>query len=122
MFCNPPASLDVLSAFLCAPNLSLHETLRICHPLLGQRPSRQRPVLVPLPFFVFDAYDAMSKFLKALLLSAVATGVAAILLQQLDLESAAAMNDDDGLPGMNPDDMAEEDVEMLLKELASQLT
>lgn len=65
----------------------------------------------------------MSKVLKALLLSAAATGVAAVVLHQLDLEAAREQLDDTGpeFPGMNPDDMQEEDVAMLLNELASQL-
>ncbi|MFB6273328.1 MAG: hypothetical protein ABEL51_10590 [Salinibacter sp.] len=63
----------------------------------------------------------MSEFTKALLLSAAATGVAALLLHQLDLD-AARLEPDQGFPGPNPDDIAEEDVEMLLNELASQLT
>lgn len=62
----------------------------------------------------------MSKFTKALLLSAAATGVAALLLDQLDLD-AAQPNPDSGFPGPNPDNIAEEDVEMLLQELGSQL-
>ncbi|PSQ79293.1 MAG: hypothetical protein BRD33_00940 [Bacteroidetes bacterium QH_6_63_17] len=62
----------------------------------------------------------MSKFTKAFLLSAAATGVAALLLNQLDLD-AARPDPDPGFPGPNPDDIAEEDVEMLLNELASQL-
>lgn len=62
----------------------------------------------------------MCKFTKALLLSAAATGVAALLLDQLDLE-AAASEADPGFPGPDPDEIAEEDVEMLLNELASQL-
>ncbi len=62
----------------------------------------------------------MCKFTKALLLSAAATGVAALLLDQLDLD-AASSDADPGVPGPDPDDIAEEDVEMLLNELASQL-
>lgn len=62
----------------------------------------------------------MGKYTRALLLSAAATGVAALLLNQLDLE-AAQTDPDAGFPGPNPDDIAEEDVEMLLKELGSQL-
>jgi len=62
----------------------------------------------------------MCKFTKALLLSAAATGVAALLLDQLDLD-ATTSDTDPGFPGPNPDDIAEEDVEMLLNELASQL-
>lgn len=62
----------------------------------------------------------MGKFTKALLLSAAATGVAALLLDQLDLDEARP-DPNAGFPGPNPDDMAEEDVEMLLKELGSQL-
>ena len=62
----------------------------------------------------------MPKFLKALLISAAVTGAAAVLLQTLDLD--AAPDADPGFPGMNPDDMSGEDVEMLLKELASHLS
>ncbi|WP_103020931.1 hypothetical protein [Salinibacter altiplanensis] len=62
----------------------------------------------------------MSKFAKALLVSAAATGAAALLLNQLDLK-AARPAPDPGLPGPNPDDIAQEDVEMMLNELASQL-
>lgn len=62
----------------------------------------------------------MGKFTKALLLSAAATGVAALLLDQLDLD-AVRSKPDAGFPGPNPDDIAEEDVAMLLKELGSQL-
>jgi hypothetical protein len=63
----------------------------------------------------------MPKFLKALLISAAATGVAALVLKQLDLDTPQP-DEAGGFPGMNPDDMAGEDVEMLLKELASQLS
>jgi hypothetical protein len=63
----------------------------------------------------------MSKLTKALLLSAAATGVAAVLLRQLDLD-AARPDPDAGVPGPDPDNIAEDDVEMLLNELASQLT
>lgn len=62
----------------------------------------------------------MRKFVKALLLSAAATGVAALLLEQLDLE-AARPDPDAGFPGPDPENMAEEDVETLLNELAAQL-
>lgn len=60
----------------------------------------------------------MRKFTKALLLSAAATGVAALLLNQLDLD-AARPDPNSGFP--DPDDFAEEDVENLLNELASHL-
>lgn len=63
----------------------------------------------------------MSKFLRTLLLTAAATGAAALVLRQLDLEAARAEQDPPGPLGMNPDDMEEEDVAMLLDELASQL-
>ena len=62
----------------------------------------------------------MRTVFRALLVSAAATGVAALLLDQLDLD-AACPRPDDGVPGPNPDDMAEEDVAMMLNELASQL-
>ncbi len=63
----------------------------------------------------------MSKFLRTLLLTAAATGAAALVLRQLDLEAARAEQADPGIPGMDPDNMEEEDVAMLLDELASQL-
>ena len=65
----------------------------------------------------------MSKFWKTLLLTAVATGAAAVILHQLDLDAARDELGDAGpeFPGMDPDDMKEEDVAMLLNELASQL-
>lgn len=65
----------------------------------------------------------MSKFWKTLLLTATATGVAAVVLHQLDLEAARDELAESGpeFPGMDPDDMKEEDVAMLLNELASQL-
>lgn len=65
----------------------------------------------------------MSKFFKALLLTAAATGVAAVVLHQLDLDAAreALAEREDSFPGLDPDDMKEEDVAMLLNELASQL-
>lgn len=63
----------------------------------------------------------MSKFLRTLLLTAAATGAAALVLRQLDLEAARAEQATPGMPGMDPDEMEEEDVAMLLDELASQL-
>lgn len=65
----------------------------------------------------------MSKFLKTLLLTAAATGAAAVVLHQLDLDAAREdlAGDEPGFPGMDPEDMGEEDVAMLLNELASQL-
>ena len=65
----------------------------------------------------------MSKFWKTVLLTAAATGVAAVVLHQLDLDAAREELADAGseFPGMDPDDMKEEDVAMLLNELASQL-
>lgn len=63
----------------------------------------------------------MPRFIKALLLSAAATGVAALLLQRLDLDEARSRPSDDGFPGPDPETMSEEDVDMLLNELASQL-
>ncbi len=62
----------------------------------------------------------MTKFTKALLFSAAAAGAAALVLNHLDLDAAPAAPDP-GFPGPNPDDIAEEDVEMMLNELASQL-
>jgi hypothetical protein len=63
----------------------------------------------------------MSKFWKTLLLTAAATGAAALVLYQLDLDAAREELADDGVPGPDPEDMGEEDVAMLLNELASQL-
>lgn len=62
----------------------------------------------------------MRKLTKALLLSAAATGVAALVLNQLDLDMAQP-EPDPGFPGPDPENIAEEDVENLLNELASQL-
>lgn len=62
----------------------------------------------------------MSRFLKALLVAGLATGAAALILKYLDLDAADA-GDDAPFPGMDPDTMPEEDVELLLKELASHL-
>jgi hypothetical protein len=62
----------------------------------------------------------MRKFVNALLLSAAATGVAALLLDQLDLDGARP-SPDAGFPGPDPENISEEDVENLLGELASQL-
>ena len=63
----------------------------------------------------------MSKFWKTLLLTAAATGAAALVLSQLDLDAAREELADDGFPAPDPEDMGEEDVAMLLNELASQL-
>lgn len=65
----------------------------------------------------------MSKVLKILLITAAATGVAAIVLQQLDLDTVRDELSDEapGFPGPDPDDLNEEDVANLLNELASQL-
>jgi hypothetical protein len=65
----------------------------------------------------------VSKFWKTVLLTAAATGAAAVLLHQLDLESARdeLRNAGPEFPGLDPDDMGEDDVAMLLNELASQL-
>jgi len=64
----------------------------------------------------------MSRFLKALLITGVTTGAAALLLKSIDLESAdAPMDDDIAALGFDPEDIPDEDAELLLKELASQL-
>jgi len=65
----------------------------------------------------------VSKFWKTVLLTAAATGAAAVLLRQLDLESARdeLRRSEPEFPGLDPEDMQEEDVAMLLNELASQL-
>lgn len=62
----------------------------------------------------------MRTFVKALLISAAATGVAALLLDQLDLDAAEPAPESD-FPGPNPENMDEEAVESLLNELAAQL-
>lgn len=62
----------------------------------------------------------MPKLVKALLLSAASTGVAALLLSRLDLDEARP-GEGDAFPGPDPDTMDQEDVDMLLNELASQL-
>lgn len=62
----------------------------------------------------------MPKLVKALLLSAAATGVAAVLLSRLDIDDARP-GGGDGFPGPDPETMDREDVDMLLNELASQL-
>jgi hypothetical protein len=65
----------------------------------------------------------MSRFLRSLLITAAATGAAAYVLSQIDFEAARAELADHGpeFPGMDPENMQEEDVAMLLNELASQL-
>ncbi len=63
----------------------------------------------------------MSRVLKALLITGLATGAAALLLRSLDLESAAPPEDDLSALGFDPDDLPDGDAELLLKELASQL-
>jgi hypothetical protein len=65
----------------------------------------------------------MSKFWKTLLLTAAATGAAALLLRQLDLDAARTetARDDADFPGPDPEDLGEEDVAKLLNELATQL-
>lgn len=65
----------------------------------------------------------MSKFWRTLLLTAAATGVAAVILYQIDLEAARDRLAEAGsdIPDMDPDNMKDEDVAMLLNELASQL-
>lgn len=64
----------------------------------------------------------MSKFFRALLIAAATTGVAALLLNALDLERAEAPpSDGQGFLGMDPDDLSEEEVDALMEELASQL-
>jgi len=64
----------------------------------------------------------MSKFLKTLLLTAAATGVAALVLRQLDLDAAREeFGSASDVPGPDPENMGEEDVAMLVNELASQL-
>jgi len=62
----------------------------------------------------------MRKLLKALLLTAAASGAAYVLLDRLDFD-APAPSSEGSPPGMDPDEMPGEDVELLLKELASHL-
>lgn len=63
----------------------------------------------------------MSKLLRALLISAAATGAAALLLNALDLESVDVPPRDPGFLGIDPDELSEEEVDALMEELASQL-
>ncbi len=96
--------------------MNLHTPIRFS--LIGELP-------LPLPvdvtrLFLAPSAIAMTKFTKALLFSTAAAGAAALVLNQLDLD-AAPSEPDAGFPGPNPDDIAEEDVEMMLNELASQL-
>jgi len=65
----------------------------------------------------------MSKFFRSILLTAAATGAAALILRQIDLDAARVGQNDrePDFPGLDPDDMQEEDVAMLLNELASHL-
>jgi hypothetical protein len=63
----------------------------------------------------------MSKFLRALLVTAAVTGVAAIALNALDLGGADDEAGSEPFTGMDPDNMSEEDVDALMNELASQL-
>lgn len=62
----------------------------------------------------------MQKVLKALVISAAATGAAALLLKSLRLDEADSP-EGPGFPGMEPEDLAGDDLEMLMDELASQL-
>jgi hypothetical protein len=61
----------------------------------------------------------MRKLLKALLVTAAASGVAYLVLDQLDLD--APPSNPASAPGMDPDAMPDEDVQLLLKELGSLL-
>lgn len=64
----------------------------------------------------------MSKFLRALLISAAATGVIALLLKAIDLDAAdASPSRGPDFSGMDPEDLSEEEVDALMNELASQL-
>ncbi|WP_022836513.1 hypothetical protein [Salisaeta longa] len=60
----------------------------------------------------------MRKLTKALLLTAAATGAAALVLRQIDWDPPRASG---GPAALDPDEMPEEDVNMLLRELAAQL-
>lgn len=64
----------------------------------------------------------MSKLLRALLIAAGATSVAALLLQALDLDEASTdAFDEPDFPGPDPDDLSEEDIDAMMNELARQL-
>ena len=62
----------------------------------------------------------MCKLARTLLLTAAASGVAYLVLDQIDFE-APAPSDHGDIPGMDPESMPDGDVEMLLQELASHL-
>lgn len=64
----------------------------------------------------------MSKFLRALLIAAAATGAVALLLKALDLKNleASASARSNALD-LDPDDLSEDEVDALMQELASQL-
>lgn len=64
----------------------------------------------------------MSKFLRALLIAAAATGVVAVIVNALDLDATSGADSGaSSLASMDPDDLSEEDVDTLMNELASQL-
>lgn len=64
----------------------------------------------------------MSKILKALVVSAAATGVAALALKALDLEATPDPEPQEpGFPGLGPDELDDEDVGALMNELAQHL-
>jgi hypothetical protein len=64
----------------------------------------------------------MSKFFRALLISAAATGVIAVILNALDLDAEDSSDvGGSSFANMDPDNMSEEDVDALMNELASQL-
>jgi len=62
----------------------------------------------------------MYRLLKALLITGVATGVAAVVLKQLDLDAPSSSGADDPF-AVDPDEMGEEDVQRLMNELGSML-
>jgi len=64
----------------------------------------------------------MSNVLRALLISAAATGVFAVVLNALDLDAVDSSAPEDPFTGMDPDDLSEAEVDALMKELASQLS
>jgi hypothetical protein len=62
----------------------------------------------------------MRKLVRSLLITAAATGAAALVLNAMDLDAPPETEEPD-FPGFEPDDFGEEDLGMLMKELASQL-
>lgn len=64
----------------------------------------------------------MSKVVKALIISAAATGAAALALRAFDWYTTSPPEPDaPEFPGVDPDEMSAEEVDALMNELASQL-